>query len=421
MYYPEFWSTIGWLVNSRDHYAITHDSDRKLFDELFSIMFPIKANSNGWRTIYIALERGPEPDEEECREAIETGDYETEAAYIEAWRERNEEPVRFYEISAGENEEGFRALFVRHRYVFEYESRGYDGFRSSDVCFSWRDELEKPLKVLIAEVRKSMVKVMDGTYNTWLKEKLPNRNRVGRIRRSDFWTAFPDSREMFLEGLTESEILSFSDAVDKRLTKMENIGRIDHMTSGLFFQACAIGYRAVGESEYGLRLKAGTDKGLYEENADGRDDGLTDLPEDDSKAFDEWSNGKKDFNGGHPWEVCRGGNSTHVDFYPVRDENGWCFGVRGKHRMFEVVRFFLAISAAGFPVYVVDDEAIRDGILGHDVIGIVPEGVFPRYCESWFPGERVTDFMNLSYEAEHNGFFMSRAVFDDPESLILDT
>ena len=192
------------------------------------------------------------------------------------------------------------------------------------------------------------------------------------------------------------------------------------MTSGEFFRACAIGYRAVGESEYGLRLSADSDKGLYLENADGRDDGLTELPEGDSDAFDEWSGGKKDFNGGHPWEVCRGGNSTHVDFFPIKDERGWCFGVRGKHRMLEVVRFYLAISRAGLPVYVADDEAIRDGILGKDIVGIVPEGVFPRYCESLFPNEMIVDFTNLDLEDEENAVFMAKAVFDDPDPIALE-
>ena len=31
-------------------------------------------------------------------------------------------------------------------------------------------------------------------------------------------------------------------------------------------------------------------------------------------------------------------------------------------------------------------------------IGIVPDGVFPDYCGSWFPDEHIIDFMNLPYE-----------------------
>jgi hypothetical protein len=38
--------------------------------------------------------------------------------------------------------------------------------------------------------------------------------------------------------------------------------------------------------------------------------------------------------------------------------------------------------------------------MGTDKIGIVPEGVLPRYCEGRFPGERIIDFMNLGSEHE---------------------
>ena len=37
-------------------------------------------------------------------------------------------------------------------------------------------------------------------------------------------------------------------------------------------------------------------------------------------------------------------------------------------------------------------------MLGQEQVGIVPQGVFPQYCSSWFPGENINEFMNLSYE-----------------------
>ena len=66
-----------------------------------------------------------------------------------------------------------------------------------------------------------------------------------------------------------------------------------------------------------------------------------------------------------------------------------------------------------------DDEALRDAVNGEDVIGIVPEGVFPRYCEGWFPGEKVIGFMNLGWEDERNAELMRRAVFEEPEKVEL--
>lgn len=50
-------------------------------------------------------------------------------------------------------------------------------------------------------------------------------------------------------------------------------------------------------------------KDQYYLNADGRDDGLRDIAPESPEAFEAWysSNAR---HGGHPWEVCRGGNST---------------------------------------------------------------------------------------------------------------
>lgn len=38
--------------------------------------------------------------------------------------------------------------------------------------------------------------------------------------------------------------------------------------------------------------------------------------------------------------------------------------------------------------------------MGEEKIGIVPDGVFPAYCDSYFPGEEVIDFSNLPHETE---------------------
>lgn len=51
-------------------------------------------------------------------------------------------------------------------------------------------------------------------------------------------------------------------------------------------------------------------KAQYYRHADGRDDGLKKIDPDSAEAFADWLENRE--KGGHPWEVCRGGNSTHV-------------------------------------------------------------------------------------------------------------
>lgn len=101
-----------------------------------------------------------------------------------------------------------------------------------------------------------------------------------------------------------------------------------------------------------------------------------------------------------PWEVCRGGNSTHIDCFVHQDAHGYYLVVAGlaETRTIEAVRFFLALHRAGVPVCIRNAEELKARLTGAESIGIVPEGVFPAYCHDRFPGEDIVDFMNLPRE-----------------------
>lgn len=122
---------------------------------------------------------------------------------------------------------------------------------------------------------------------------------------------------------------------------------------------------------------------------------------DSSEEFEAWYN-DRNRGGGHPWEVCRGGNSTHIDLFVRHNEHGYFLSVRGKAwtRSIEAIKFYNALRQEGVAVYLHDAKGITDRLLGSDRIGIVPEHVIPAYCESWFPGMEILDFMNLPYEQD---------------------
>lgn len=164
--------------------------------------------------------------------------------------------------------------------------------------------------------------------------------------------------------------------------------------SGHFFACCALGYAACGYENKDLPAKM-----QYLAHADGRDDGLRDLPEDDPSAFETWY-ADRYRRGGHPWEVSRGGNSTHIDLFVSKDDGGYYFSVAGRawNRCVEAVHFFLALKKAGIPVAIYDGDLLAHRFLGIDYVGIIPDGIFPRYCESLFPEAKVIDFMNLDNE-----------------------
>lgn len=67
-------------------------------------------------------------------------------------------------------------------------------------------------------------------------------------------------------------------------------------------------------------------------------------------------------------------------------------------RTIETVIFFLALHRAGLPVTILDVDILKERLTGTEKIGVVPEGIFPDYCQSLFQSEKIIAFMNLPYE-----------------------
>jgi hypothetical protein len=105
--------------------------------------------------------------------------------------------------------------------------------------------------------------------------------------------------------------------------------------------------------------------------------------------------------GGHPWEICRGGNSTHISLYLCQIENGWMVRLAGSSnaRVVETVKMAIAFYLNNIPFVLEEAEGIFRMITGVDYIGILPETIIPAYCHGFFPAkDRIIDFMNLSFE-----------------------
>ena len=56
---------------------------------------------------------------------------------------------------------------------------------------------------------------------------------------------------------------------------------------------------------------------------------------------------------------------------------------------------------------------------GFAAVRRLPEGVFPAYCESWFPDEHIIDYMNLPYDDREK--FLPFCVWYDEEPIMLIT
>ena len=307
---------------------------------------------------------------------------------MDAWKSWFPEDVKWYQFQTVEDKpEGYRAVAVRHSYVIVQDKHREPA--------GWPCEISEFVQWLVDGVRSCIEMLKAGTYNDVVRENLPPQHRTGTIRRRDFWNVWPDARVDFFKDISPADVAEF---IERASTQEENYAamkdRLQAMTANDFFRFCAMGY---AENTYDGCGK--TPKEQYVLHADGRDEGLQDIDADSPEAFHAWFH-DRDRCGGHPWEVCRGGNSTHVDLRVMEDARGYFLYLAGAawNRTIETVKFYLALTRANIPVYLAEAKMLADRLAEEEKIGIVPEGVLPAYCGSWFPNEHIIDYMNLPSE-----------------------
>jgi len=168
------------------------------------------------------------------------------------------------------------------------------------------------------------------------------------------------------------------------------------MSLALFMKYCKVAYTANLRHFKGAIEKGMSGLEMYQRFADGRHEGLIELPPESTDAFKQWYHSGR--GGGHPWEVYRGGNTTHIDLGVTEKADGWSVFLRGSStsRMAETIRIALALVKEGLPVEIHDAEELRTRLLGMDNMGIIPKfTINHRASQNFEKEDRVYDCVHL--------------------------
>ncbi len=194
-----------------------------------------------------------------------------------------------------------------------------------------------------------------------------------------YWECASTTKRLIKDELTEAEIDTFI-SIASELREAPALRRV---TLRDFLNACAVGYKGAG---YGIEMLDIVAQ--YRCMADGRDEGLLNIDLDSPTALRHWFESRPQ--SGHPWEIVRGGNTTHISLYlvPTEDER---FRLRlagtATTRGAEVAKMALALHHAkvSFELADVDFHVLR--AKGSDWIGIVPSacGVGGTGAANLFP------------------------------------
>lgn len=359
-------------------------ADTGALDEIFRLLRQIEpVRGRDFWELWLRAPRGPIEDFGDLEEMLANEEVESEEEFRSWWLEEFPEPVVWFRFGAVQDK-NYRAIILNNRIIMEerLENAGDFTFEAAEFA-EW----------ILEALREVLTQLKAGTYNSDVEAHLPIQYRTGTIVRRDLWEADPESREPF--ELPEEDLARFLKyAVEQPETWSALGGRLPSMTANDFYRFCAMGYKANGYPGTGLPPRK-----QYEEHADGRDEGLGAIDPDDPDSFCHWLEFREDHYG-HPWEVCRGGNSTHISLQVWRDKDGYLLWLAGSSwsRTIETVRFYLVLMDAGLPVFLYDADMLASRLTGDELVGIVPEDVTPAYCGSLFPEQDVIDFQHFPLE-----------------------
>jgi hypothetical protein len=227
-------------------------------------------------------------------------------------------------------------------------------------------------------------KSMDNTAKDWvlanrqLRKEYPLNRRFGIVPNSIIRETLSDIIRIDKD-LGMKNCRKFIRLIENGYFNHSENTTIPSMTSNKYFEYCRIAFIAAKRKED--HVDAMLDgRSMYRRYADGRHEGLLDINGDSEQEFADWIDGihPKKTSGGHPWEIKRGGNTTHIDLSVFRpypgDKKSFCIQLRGEsiNRLEETIRMFLAIHDASLPISIANPEGVRKRLLGQDNIGIIP-------------------------------------------------
>jgi hypothetical protein len=365
----------------------------QLRESLHAIKPQLDGQDKVW-SLWIRSKRGPMSafiDNDEYEEMLESGEIQSRDELESLRKSYYPEDINWHKVSFRIYENMFILIFDT-KIVFQLD---HETGQISGVSFE-EDKLVEFLLWVQSNVKKEIKTASRDidAYNEYIAENLPLHKRFGKIKRLQLWQHIPEMERLDVT-LGKTHLRQFETAVNKMNTK----ALIPTMTADQFFHYCELCYDA---NHYFKDKQPMTPRSKYKKMADGRDEGLVEIPGKSDKAFDDWYR-KKAHTGGHPWEICRGGNSTHITLMVNKKPNGWQLYLAGSSRVrvVETARMAIALSEHDIPFVLEDDQALLQMLKGTDYFGIVPKDMTPKYCHSCFPDEdKIIDFINPWHDDE---------------------
>lgn len=318
---------------------------------------------------------------------------------IEPLRDHSDSFWKFYlKLNARGSWELLRITLYNKNYYFSFAGSNlnfsYPGHEQVDRenFIPWES---KEMDWILSLTPKAINEIIKNpvTYAEKIYRELPLKYRDGFVPRKFLMNYVPD--------LYRPEKEMGTRKADKiiRWVEKNREGRdyyLKSMTLNLYLKYCRVAYYA-NKKKLGIRgAKSGLE--LYKVFADNRHEGLLDIDPNSPEAFEKWFQGGR--RGGHPWEIYRGGNTTHIDLGVQHHEVfGWSIFLNAPStsRMVECVNIALAFIEEDLAFEFSNSKSYRQRLLGLDNVGIVTEWFSTHRANQSYPEDLdVYDCIHLT-------------------------
>ncbi len=355
------------MSNEKSAYVLVKELDRFVcevsgLDRVWDLLFPDRANT--WRHLHV--------------QQFKSSHYLTRVGE----KAKSLEVVRGQRVRVAEDNGG--------------ASLSWDG-NTAEVDAAWTPILGAALRWL-GVVRRDWI-----AANRRVWSEYPLDRRYGIVPNALVRECLPGAYRLDKE-LGKAGTRKFVGLVEQGFFLKRENTEVETLSAGRFFEYCRVAYLAARRKEDKVDTSL-SGREMYARYADGRHEGLLDIDPDSPQEFANWIDGKhpKRTLGGHPWEIKRGGNTTHIDLTVMRPlpgvKQGFKVELRGESsgRMVETIRMFLAIQAVGLPISIAHPEGVRKRLLAQDTVGIVPaDATLHRANQRAWAAEDVFDVLHYA-------------------------
>ena len=417
IYEPDFeffqWSDHD-PFNPRRSDEQTDRAVRKLYEAFLQIASDPELKDEEYREMWVVLERGKPDDwctyEEYCEEASWDSDVTpTEERWLDEWKGYFPEENYWHLLRCNRYQDW---ITVRLDDVIVIQT-------SPDEKAPYHDDrVDRFLLGLADKVEQAVAMMRTGEYARWVRKSLPFDRRYGLIQRKTLWDATEGAfDECWRIDAEEAKLLA--DALRAQPSESE-IGRLPSLTTGKYFEALKVGYRATGrknERDWPFGdIPAEDGRAWYARFGDERDHTLPDIDPQSEDEFESWYEGKlRRFGFDHNFEIFLGRGCSRVHMNPHKDEQGWYCSMWGSitWHASDMARVWKAVNDAGVPVFVGDAEALADALEGEDWILIVPRHLSCDYVRGMYFGREVRTAIPLL--EDHRDAIVKAAEWKEPK------